>query len=52
MLKEIDRVLNMNSLAFVFSECFFPWCFDVTFEFYNSVLIQMLISYKLYKIAE
>ena len=27
-----------------FDVSFFPWCFDVTFKFNKSVLIQMLIS--------
>jgi len=35
-----------------FDAIFFPWCFDVTFKFHNSVLNQMLISLQLYKIAE
>jgi len=51
--KEKDIVFDMNSLALIFSErhlnyyfdvLFFPWCFDVTFKFHNSVLIQVLIS--------
>jgi len=59
MLK-IDRVFYMNYFALIFSELvendnfdfnFFPWCFDVTFKFHNSVLIQMFISYQLYEIA-
>jgi len=56
MLKEIDSMFDMNSLAFLFSEhtlnlkmviltSFFLWCFDVRFKFHNGVLIQVLISY-------
>jgi len=30
---------------------FFLWCFDVRFEFYNRVLIQMYIFLELYNLA-
>jgi len=55
MLKEIDSVkyelfsfnIFIRSFKLVnpyFDVIFSPWCFDVMFEFHNSVLIQMLIS--------
>ena len=56
MLKEIDNVLYMSFFSFYifrtsfklendyFDVIFFPWCFDVTVKFHNSVPIQMLIS--------